>query len=73
MAAHLGLNVQEFSERYLTEGSFGLGAESPKLLLKRGGDGNSCIFLDADNKCKVHPVRPVHVSGILPKQNEMIL
>lgn len=64
MARHLELDVQDFSERFLTEGSFKLGDESSKLLLKRGRDGKSCIFLDEHNKCKVHPARPVHVSGM---------
>lgn len=61
MAKHLRMDVQKFSEEYLTEGDFGLGEEASKLLLRRSPDTQSCVFLDEGNKCRVYKARPVHV------------
>ncbi|GMH45251.1 hypothetical protein BSKO_13208 [Bryopsis sp. KO-2023] len=60
MAQILDMDIQKFSEEYLTEGSDAVGDVADKLMLKRGKDGKSCVFLGRDNKCRVHEAKPIH-------------
>jgi len=52
IAAHLGLDVYDFTERYTR-----LDATRSRLLLVDRPDG-ACIFLSDERRCLVHDVKP---------------
>ncbi len=48
MAAHLGLDREEFRRRYVVDTAMGPQLTAP---------GNRCIFVE-ERRCRVHPVKP---------------
>jgi Fe-S-cluster containining protein len=50
MAALLAMSVEEFCRRFVESSALG-----PRLTIAHNG---FCVFLLADNLCRVHPVKP---------------
>jgi uncharacterized protein len=66
IAAHLGLTVSAFREKYAVEWEEDAGQHA--LVAK---DGRGCPLLTADRRCSVHEVKPVQCSA-WPFWSEMI-
>ncbi|OQA62352.1 MAG: Flagellin N-methylase [bacterium ADurb.Bin270] len=54
-AQYLGLNENEFIEKYCTEHIYD-GTRTLSPAMKNGG--SSCIFLNRDKECSIHEVKP---------------
>jgi len=52
IAAHLGVTPEQFANTYAR-----LTSSRRNLSLIEQDDG-SCVFLGADNRCRIHPVKP---------------
>ena len=57
IAAHLGMDVYAFTERHTR-----LTGNRNGLSLTEQADG-SCVFLRADNACRIQPVKPAQCKG----------
>jgi len=57
IAAFLGVDVYAFTERYTA-----LTFNRRDLSLVEGEDGR-CVFLQADNACRIQPVKPAQCKG----------
>lgn len=46
---------------WIREFAQSINAKCGKWQLRKSSDGNSCVFLTPQNRCSVHPVRPIQV------------
>lgn len=71
-AAYMGLTLQEFFQKYLVVDSWGNNEGADTLVLSPASDENTpgqydsrwgttgrCVFLLADERCAIHPVKPL--------------
>ena len=61
MAEHLGINEDEFKEKYLDEHEkFNTKCYKLKHDKKDGKPFGPCVFLDENKLCSIHDVKPLH-------------
>jgi Fe-S-cluster containining protein len=59
MAAYLGIGVEEFRRLYTRAPEVAAhGAAGDLWLRDQPGPERACVFLEPDNSCRVHPVKP---------------